>query len=191
MDNTDQFTQKINDSSKFKLNESAKSAIKWIQEKIKSLFKSKKSDQLFTKSGTPQVGGMYLFVYDPKLKEILPFYDAYPLVMPIDFYNDGFLGLNLHYLPPLARAKMLDSLIKLTNDKELNEKSKINVSYRILKTYSNHFDGYQNCLKRYLYSHVRSSFHEVEIQDWNKAVMLPLQKWVINSNSKRAGRPPY
>ena len=45
-------------------------------------------------------GGMFLFFYNPKLKDKLPYYDRFPLVIPLERYADGFLGINLHYLPP-------------------------------------------------------------------------------------------
>lgn len=188
MNENDSFTQKISTASNYDLKESAKGAIKWIKDKLQKIFKPR---QFFTRGSTPTVGGMYLFVYDPKYKEVLPFYDSHPLVIPIDFYNGGFMGLNLHYLPPLARARLLDSLKKITSNKELSENSKLNISYKTLKAYSTQFAGFENCVKRYLFAHVRSSFHEVSIEEWDKVVLLPLQKWVINSNSKSRESPPY
>ena len=43
------------------------------------------------------IGRMYFYFYDPKTKDTLPYYDKFPLVIPIERYPDGFLGLNLHY----------------------------------------------------------------------------------------------
>jgi hypothetical protein len=62
------------------------------------------------------IGKMYSFVYDPKTKEQLPYYDIYPLVFPIEYYNDGFLGINLHYLPPVLRARLMDALYETINN---------------------------------------------------------------------------
>ena len=45
----------------------------------------------------PMPGKMYFYFYDPKYKAVLPIYDRFPLVIPIEPYPDGFLGLNLHY----------------------------------------------------------------------------------------------
>ena len=53
-------------------------------------------------------GSMYMFYYDPKHKETLPYYDSFPLAIVIERRPGGFLGLNLHYLPPILRAKFLD-----------------------------------------------------------------------------------
>ena len=134
---------------------------------------------------------MYLFAYDPKTKDTLPFWDSYPLVLLVEPYHDGFLGLNLHYLPPVARAQLMDALDSIKNNDKYNKSTEIAVSYRLLKAYSTKFAGYQNCIKRYLIGHVRSSFHYVNPVDWSKVVLLPLQKWNTNTNKKYAGSPPY
>lgn len=179
--------------SSLELAESSKNAIDWFKDKLSLINKKIKGDpnRVFTKDATPEIGQMYLFVYDPKFKATLPFYDAYPLVFPIEFYKDGFLGINLHYLPPLARAALLNSLKMLATNNKYDELTKLNISYEILKANAIRFKGFENCVKRYLFSHVRSSFHQVDAFDWDKAVLLPLQKWQVNPNRKYARQPPY
>ena len=49
-----------------------------------------------------------MFFYDPKFKKTLPYYDTFPLVLPLETYNDGFLGINMHYLPIPLRVNLLD-----------------------------------------------------------------------------------
>lgn len=180
MDDTDPFIERLSDSRK-QIAESGE----WLKDKIRNLGK------VFSQSASPSVGGMYLFTYDPKYKQTLPFYDMYPLVIPIEFYANGFLGINLHYLPPAARATLMSSLKRVASDNKYNEKTKLNISYELVSRYSTQFAGVNNCIKRYLYAHVRSQFHQVSSSDWDKAVMLPLQRWKVNSNKKYAGAPPY
>lgn len=147
--------------------------------------------QVFTKDASPQIGRMYMYTYDAKHKDKLPFFDVYPLVIPIEIYGDGFLGINFHYLPPMARARLLNALSDITNNDKYDDTTKLLVSYKVLKMSSIQFSGFQNCVKRYLYAHVRSPFHYVSPRDWEKAVLMPLQKWSINPNKKYAGSPPY
>lgn len=187
MDENDLFIERLN-SSRQELTESAKESGSWLKDKIQSL---RNKFRVFNQSATPTVGHMYLFTYDPKYKDVLPYYDMYPLVIPIEFYSNGFLGINLHYLPPSGRASLMDKLKKVASDNKYNEKTKLNISYEILKLYSKQFVGVENCIKRYLYSHVRSQFHQVTAQDWDKAVMLPLQRWKVNPNKRYARSPPY
>lgn len=166
----------------------------WFKDSIEDLKRNKtKADpnKVFKKSSTPQIGGMYLYLYDPKFKKTLPFYDMYPLTLPVEFYSDGFLGINLHYLPPLARVNVLKSLIDLTDQNKYNKNQRLSLSYEYLRYYSNYLKGVDGCIKRYLFAHVRSSFHEVNPSDWEKAAVMPLQRWKINSNKRYAGSPPY
>ena len=54
-----------------------------------------------------EIGAMYMYFYDPKFKDQLPFYDTFPLVLPFGPAKGGFYGINVHYLPYLLRAKVL------------------------------------------------------------------------------------
>ena len=95
------------------------------------------------------VGSMYMFFYDPKLKESLPYYDSFPLVIVIGPASGGFLGMNLHYIPPALRAKLLDSLMDVTTDEKYNDKTRFEVSYRMLKSAAK-YKWFKPCVKHYL-----------------------------------------
>ena len=61
----------------------------------------------------PTVGVLCHFIYDPKLKNSLPYYDKFPLCIPADQKNgEGFLGWNLHYVPIDMRKVILGELLK-------------------------------------------------------------------------------
>ena len=66
------------------------------------------------------IGRMYAFFYDPKHKKTLPYYDRFPLIFPIGPADKGFLGINLHYLPYVLRAKLMDELYSLSTNKTYN-----------------------------------------------------------------------
>jgi hypothetical protein len=167
-----------------------KDSVSWFKEKLSELSKQK---LIFNKKSFPEIGKMYLFVYDAKHKATLPFFDVYPLVFPIEYYSDGFLGLNLHYLPPFARTGLLDSLSSIATDNKYTDNTKLNISYGVLKSASNSFGDYNSCVKRYLFGQVRSGFNYVSPADWPKAAVLPLHKWSINPDMKyaRKASPPY
>ena len=101
-----------------------------------------------------EIGNMYLFLYDPKNKETLPYYDAAPLVVAFRTTLDGFYGLNLHYLPPMMRMRLFGNMIDASVDK-LDEGSKIMLKWSVLKNISR-FPGSNVCVKKYLYSQVSS-----------------------------------
>src|SRR5690606_41052373 len=51
----------------------------------------------------PVPGRFYLYKYDPKTKEQMPYYDAMPLVLITDVTPDGWYGINFHYMPPVVQ----------------------------------------------------------------------------------------
>jgi hypothetical protein len=124
------------------------------------------------------IGKMYFFWYDPKHKDTLPMYDRFPLVFPIERYPDGFLGLNLHYLSFRERSSLLNTLMKFRNNNKMNATTKLRVTYDLLNSTSKIAGAMRPCIKRYLFTQVRSSFVEVTADEWDKAMQLPVAVWV-------------
>lgn len=129
------------------------------------------------------VGSMYMFFYDPKLKKELPYYDAFPLVIVIGPAKGGFMGLNLHYLPPTLRARFLDSLLDITNNKAYDDSTRFRLSYSLLRRAAK-FKYFKPCIKHYLTEHVRSRFARVPAPEWEIATFLPTADWRKASASK-------
>tara|TARA_B100000902_G_scaffold262693_1_gene248902 strand:+ start:312 stop:779 length:468 start_codon:yes stop_codon:yes gene_type:complete len=100
-------------------------------------------------------GSMYNFQYDPKTKQTLPYYDRFPLCIPVQKAKGGFYGLNLHYLHPLIRAQFLDELYDITNNDKYDRSTKMRVTYSLLKS-SSKMRFFKPCLKHYLSSQIQS-----------------------------------
>ena len=122
-------------------------------------------------TGRRIIGSMQMFFYDPKYKDVLPYYDRFPLVIVVKPARGGFLGLNLHYLPPILRAKFLDALMDNVTSKK-SENAKFKVTTRLLSGTSE-LEFYKPCIKHYLNEHVRSKFAEVKAPEWEIATFLP------------------
>ena len=122
------------------------------------------------------IGKMYFYWYDPKTKATLPRWDRFPLVIPIEPYGDGFLGLNLHYVSERARISILGSLAEYRNNDRYDATTRLRLSYDLLRRASK-LPMIQPCIKRYLYSHVRSGFLEVTADEWDIAILLPVQRF--------------
>lgn len=129
------------------------------------------------------IGKMYFFFYDPKTKDSLPYYDRFPLVIPIERYSDGFLGLNLHYIHPKQRIILLDKLSDTATSKRFDEKTKLRLSYQYLATASTAFQA-MPCIKRYLFNHLTSRFLEIPADEWDIAALLPVEQFEKASTSK-------
>jgi hypothetical protein len=123
-----------------------------------------------------EVGKMFLFSYDPKTKADLPYYDTFPLIFPIKKLPDGFLGLNLHYLPYILRAKLMDLLYAYVSDPKLDDNTKLKISYSILNNAATN-KYIAPCIKRYLSDHVRSKFIAIVPVEWDIALFLPVQRF--------------
>jgi len=127
-------------------------------------------------------GFMYLFQYDPKYKEDLPYYDRFPLIFPFEDQGDSFLAMNLHYLPHVYRARLLDYLYDLLNNEKYNETTRIRASYKLLNAASR-YKYFKPCVKRYLHSHVRSRFLQIPANEWDIAMFLPLERFAKKSKN--------
>ena len=152
-----------------KLRKSGKEPYQWYRNRIKELGTPSQAQLIRDGKITGRVnfGALNMFIYDPKLKNKLPYYDTFPLVLPIERYRDGFLGINFHYLPYALRARLLSRL-----DPNANYSALKNV--RLVKP----------TLKRYLNSNVRSRFRKLEEEDFITAIMLPVQRFKKSSASK-------
>ena len=122
-----------------------------------------------------EVGQMYMYFYDPKWKEELPFYDRFPLVLPFGPAPGGFYGINLHYAHYMVRAKILGELLDYT-DKKITNDSKIKMSYDLLNSirYSKEV---KPCIKHYLTAHVQSRYMKVNPIDWKAVIFLPIESF--------------
>ena len=129
------------------------------------------------------IGKMYFYFYDPKTKDSMPYYDRFPLVIPIERYSDGFLGLNLHYIHPRQRIILLDKLSETATNKRFDEKTKLRVNYDYLKSASTAFEA-MPCIKRYLFTQIQSRFLEISADEWDIAALLPTNTFVGASTSK-------
>lgn len=122
------------------------------------------------------VGKMYFYNYDPKLKKILPYYDVFPLIFCIEKYKDGFLGINMNYLPPVLRAKLMDALYETITDQRYNDSTRLRVNYKLLKNVAK-YKYYKPCVKRYLYKHVKSRVLNITPKEWEQSLFIPTAKF--------------
>lgn len=142
-------------------------------------------------SGTIKPGNLYMFLYEAKHKDTLPYWDMFPLVFPYEKTKDGFMGLNMHYLPYQMRVQLLDRLMQFANNRRMDESTRLKYSWSLIGGVSK-FKAAEPCIKHYLDSHVRSSFKQIPAQDWATAMMLPVESFVgagktrVWQDSKRA-----
>lgn len=164
----------------------SRESLRWLLQKIATLRNptrlstaiTKEKDR-YTRPGDRQkflMGGMYYFVYDAKGKDTLPYYDRFPLVLPLKRLPDGFIGLNLHYLPLKYRVIFLRKLLNFAIYNDDDEIKRIRITYPILDA-SSKLKEFRPCIKQYLYSHIKSRILAVEPKEWDVATYLPVHQF--------------
>jgi len=156
-------------------------SVDWYRDKIRE-FTLPSSAQLVRegkRTKRPTVGVLNMFFYDPKTKGKLPYYDTFPLVLPIEEYNNGFLGLNFHYLSIPLRVKLLDRMMDYAGG-DINERTRLNVDYSGLKR----VPLIKPTLKRYLTNNLRSDFRRIPADEFLVASLLPVQQFKKASDRK-------
>lgn len=149
----------------------------WLKDNVYKATSSPNRRKLLTQGQSLQealIGKMFLYFYDAKMKEELPYWDKFPLILCVDVAEDGWYGLNLHYLPLPLRIKLFESLLTLADNQQLDKVDRLRMSYKVLKGFSQ-FPEAKPCFKRYLASYVQSDLLEIEPVDWETAVFLPVE----------------
>ena len=118
---------------------------------------------------------MFFYIYDAKYKDELPFWDKFPIVIPIKYYSNGWLGLNLHYIPPGLRGPLLDKLMEYTKAAN-SPRAFMKLSYPLLKSIVR-TKTLAPLIHRYLASHVKTDLVRVEPEYWMRAALLPVQQF--------------
>jgi hypothetical protein len=167
----------------------SKESLKWFTSKINNLKNpALLANQIRKEVGRGgnanrfMIGGLYFFYYSAKMDDRLRYWDAFPLVIPLERYGDGFLGLNLHYLPPRIRAGFMDKLMNFALYDDNDEIKRLRITYEIISA-SKRFREFKPCIKRYLYTNIASKLLKVQPNEWETAVFLPVHQF----QKERAG----
>jgi len=159
---------------------------KWFQKKVGELAIPSRQkllrDDALQRTGTEIQGSMYMYFYDPKHKETLPYYDRFPLTIIVDGAPGGFYGLNLHYLNYGVRARFLDDLMGLA-PKNIKDDTRLRkLRYNLLSGVRK-YKEFKPCFKHYLDKHVKSQFARVPMTDWEIAIFLPVEQFKKSSKT--------
>jgi len=88
-------------------------------------------------------------------------------------YSDGFLGLNLHYLPIPLRIKLLDKLVDYSNNTKFDYTTKLIVDYQKLKSVR----LIRPTIHKYLAGYTKSQFRRIDADEFTIATLLPVQRF--------------
>jgi len=175
--------------NQYNAHEAAQKSRTWFQQQARLLGTQHIAPQKLVRSdasrNVPKIlpGELYLFQYDAKHQDKLDYWDMFPLVFPFSKLPDGFIGLNMHYLPYQFRIMLLDRLMVFKNRKDLTEDAKLKFQWGTISGVSQ-FKWAAPCVHRYLGQQVQSPFKRIDPQDWATAMMLPVERFVGASKQK-------
>jgi hypothetical protein len=166
-------------------NYSPQKSVQWFQTNVTQFARGLTGFKLIQDTPTQLTnkvlpGQMYFFYYDAKYRDTLPYWDKFPLVLPFNIQGNHMTGLNLHYLPPKYRLSLLSKLMNHVNNKNLDDKSKFLVSWKLLQNAAK-FPEVRPCIKQYILGRVKTRFLWVKPEDWFQAIFLPVQGWMNNN----------
>ena len=165
-----EFIQKVLDETR-----GQERSISWFRKKIRE-FGSPTSTDLIRegkRSATPFFGRLNMFFYSPKHKDTLPYYDRFPLVLPLERYRGGFMGINMHYLPIPLRTRLLDRLYEFSSNDKFDETTRLTATYNGVKN----IPLVKPTLHKYLHTFVGSQFRRIDADEFIVAALLPVHKF--------------
>ena len=132
-------------------------------------------------------GVMNMFFYKPQGAAKLEYYDLFPLVIPFRKYTNGFVGINLHYLPFDLRIKLLSKAMvqmgQSTGQADIEEAAgegvvgargdKVLLQWQRIK----HNETVIPIVRRYRAKNVMSKFMVIEPSEFIIAAMLPTARF--------------
>ena len=126
----------------------------------------------------PRPGNMYLFKYAPVTRATINYYDKFPLVLVMETYSGGFMGLNIHYLPIKQRIALFSKIDGLLNNRSYNFSTRaVKLTYEKLKPFTRYKESLP-CIRRYRRKNVRGRLVRIFPQEWLLAMFLPLEQFV-------------
>lgn len=129
-------------------------------------------------------GKCFGFLYDPKFHKQLDFYDNFPIIICLGHLeNDNAFGINLSYIPPKVRAKVMDKITKIfrtryiSRNQQMIEKgmyssqSIIPFTYDVAKKILAG-SGFEFALRSYIYDRIHMRPLVISYEDWWKPLVF-------------------
>ena len=163
-------------------------SIRWYRQKVQELLPKPQVRRMIregfkTQKVTvrPNFGMMNLFYYRPKGAEKLPYYDIFPLVIPMGRrLNDGFVGINFHYLSVPQRWLLLERLSMFQMPSELDSFDSEEGAGEVMALFWSKIKrkrGVKPIVRRYLTKNIQSYFLKIELSEMLIALSIPMERF--------------
>ena len=176
-------------------------SMRWYRQKVQELLPRPMARRMIQEGRReskvtvrPNFGMMNLFYYRPKGAQKLSYYDVFPLVIPLGRrLNDGFIGINFHYLSVPQRWMLLERLQMFETPSELDAFDTEEGQDKVMALFWPKIKmkrGVKPIVRRYLTNQIQSYFLKIELSEMLVAISLPLEKFYTGKwNGKKRVRP--
>lgn len=123
-----------------------------------------------------KVGSLITFSYNAKHADKLAFWDKYPCVILFNDFDGFFMGLNLHYIPPVFRKTVLAKVIEINKMKIRNDQRFV-LSWEQLKMFIKR-NGLELAIRKYIKGRM-SNVDYVKGTEWRYVAEIPSEKFVL------------
>ena len=163
-------------------------SIRWYRQKVQELLPKPQVRRMIREgyregkvTVRPNFGMMNLFYYRPKGAEKLPYYDVFPLVIPMGRrLNDGFVGINFHYLSVPQRWLLLERLSMFQVPSELDAFDTEEGGGDVMALFWSKIRrkrGVKPIVRRYLTKYIQSRFLKIELSEMLIALAIPMERF--------------
>ena len=163
-------------------------SIRWYRQKVQELLPKPQVRRMIREgykvqkvTVRPNFGMMNLFYYRPKGAEKLPYYDVFPLVIPLGRrLNDGFVGINFHYLSVPQRWLLLERLSMFQVPSELDAFDTEEGAGDVMALFWSKIRrkrGVKPIVRRYLTKNIQSRFLKIELSEMLIALAIPMERF--------------
>ena len=163
-------------------------SIKWYRQKVQDLLPRPMVRPMIREglqegkvTKRPNFGMMNLFYYRPKTAEKLPYYDIFPLVIPLGRrLNNGFVGINFHYLSVPQRWLLLERISMFQEPSLLDSFDTEEGGGDVMALFWPKIKrkrGVKPIVRRYLTKYVKSYFLKIELSEMLIAISLPVERF--------------
>jgi hypothetical protein len=171
-----------------KMNDKELTAVQWFRQSLADIRKKKLGKPtdyeplLLDKSrnvGRKLRGQVLLFRYRPDSKT--KFYDRYPVIIVLEVTGSQIIGLNLHYVPPMDRIKLILLMNSLLyNQKETNlQKTRLKIFSLLNKKVFAKYMG--AAINRYTVKNIAGKPKLTTPEEWSYLAFLPVFKGISPS----------
>jgi hypothetical protein len=160
-------------------------ALQWLKDSLRGINRNQKGklsdyrDILLNKDRNLKrrlLGQVVLFNYRPSSR--VKFYDKYPLVIITDVSGTGFSGINLHYIPPVDRIRMILLMGSMVFNRKETDIQKIRVKILSLLNKKIFAKYYGTVFNNYTTKNILGKPKITIPEEWTHFAFLPVFKGI-------------